>query len=378
MSLQTYALSDCLRKLKTDPSEQVFFGSDQFGFSVREFYEGKSCGVTLVTLRCHNKSICVLPTRGLGIWRAFVGDVRFGWDSPVNGPVHPHWVNLAEPDGMGWLDGFDELLVRCGLMNNGAPEFDANGGLIWPLHGSVANLPATDVMVEMDDEKQQISISGTVHETRFHFHNLEMKARISISGQSNEIEIVDSVTNRSNRPCSFQMLYHFNFGPPLLEEGSQVFAPVSQIEPRDEWANQALLNWSTFRASDPDFREEVFFLQLVGDELGNSLALLVNRQQDLGVCVRFNLKQLPYFTLWKNTVGLRDGYVTGLEPGTNYPNPRSVEEQAGRVVHLATSETFTMRCSLAMLTKVADIANTIAVIESMTPQQIIPGSDGSA
>jgi hypothetical protein len=29
---------------------------------------------------------------------------------------------------------------------------------------------------------------------------------------------------------------------------------------------------------------------------------------------------------------LRDGYVTGLEPGTNYPNPRPFEQARGRVV----------------------------------------------
>ncbi|MFM8826111.1 MAG: DUF4432 family protein, partial [Actinomycetota bacterium] len=37
----------------------------------------------------------------------------------------------------------------------------------------------------------------------------------------------------------------------------------------------------------------------------------------------------------KNQGGLADGYVTGLEPGTNYPNPRSFEETQGRVVPLA-------------------------------------------
>ena len=44
---------------------------------------------------------------------------------------------------------------------------------------------------------------------------------------------------------------------------------------------------------------------------------------------------LPYFSLWKNQAGLADGYVTGFEPGTNFPNPRSFEESQGRVVPLA-------------------------------------------
>ena len=38
-----------------------------------------------------------------------------------DGPVHPGLVNLAAGGGLGWLDGFDELMARCGLENNGAP-----------------------------------------------------------------------------------------------------------------------------------------------------------------------------------------------------------------------------------------------------------------
>ena len=38
---------------------------------------------------------------------------------------------MGEPSGLGWLDGFDELLVRCGLESNGAPEFDADGRVVY-------------------------------------------------------------------------------------------------------------------------------------------------------------------------------------------------------------------------------------------------------
>ena len=63
----------------------------------------------------------------------------------MRGPVHPKFVPLAEPSGVGWLDGFDELLCRCGLVSNGAPEFDERGQLRYGLHGRIANLPARKV-----------------------------------------------------------------------------------------------------------------------------------------------------------------------------------------------------------------------------------------
>ena len=43
------------------------------------------------------------------------------------------------------------------------------------------------------------------------------------------------------------------------------------------------------------------------------------------------------------TQPLADGYVTGLEPGTNFPNFRAYERQQGRVIRLAPGETYTAR-----------------------------------
>ena len=95
--------------------------------------------------------LLVIPTRGMGIWKAIVGDETLGWRSPVRGPVHPQFVPLFDPSGLGWLEGFDELLVRCGLESNGAPEFDQQGRLLYPLHGRIANRPAHHVEVTVDD-----------------------------------------------------------------------------------------------------------------------------------------------------------------------------------------------------------------------------------
>ena len=44
---------------------------------------------------------------------------------------------------------------------------------------------------------------------------------------------------------------------------------------------------------------------------------------------------MPFSTLWKNTAAEKDGYVSGLEPGTNFPNNRRIERKFGRVPKLA-------------------------------------------
>src|SRR5580704_12958248 len=81
-------------------------------------------GVDLVEVHNGALSLSLLPTRGMGIWR---GDYRgqfLGWHAPVKGPVHPKFVDLDMRHGLGWLTGFDEMLCRCGLSNNGPPGED--------------------------------------------------------------------------------------------------------------------------------------------------------------------------------------------------------------------------------------------------------------
>ena len=110
----------------------------------------------------------------MGIWHARLGDVHLGWQSPVKGPVHPAFVRLDEASGMGWLDGFDELLVRCGLESNGAPEFNDNGTLRYGLHGKIANRPAHKVEVTIDGDSGQITVLGVVDEARLFGNKLRM------------------------------------------------------------------------------------------------------------------------------------------------------------------------------------------------------------
>jgi hypothetical protein len=362
MPLQTYLLSECLRHAKQ--TGEHFFGSANLGFEVVELSEGRSAGVQMVTLLSGDQSATVLPTRGLGIWRADCSGVRFGWNSPVDGPVHPNWVNLGVPSGLGWLDGFDELLVRCGLVSNGAPEFSVDGSLKWPLHGRIANLPAKDVRIEVDDQARTVAAQGTVIESRFLFYNWALHSRIEVVEDSPEIRIIDRVENRSDRPDSFQLLYHCNFGPPLLEAGSQLFVSTEEPVPRDPRAAEGLAEWRNYSGPDAQFSEQVYFLRLAQDHRGESLAMLANRKQNLGVYLRYDAANLPCFTLWKNTAGMSDGYVTGLEPGTNFPNRRSDEELAGRVVSALPGELVTFQCTIGMLVGDEAVRRTIQRIHS--------------
>lgn len=277
----------------------------------------------------------VLPTRGMSLWRANIDGLDLGWRSPVDGPVHPQWVPLSEPSGLGWLDGFDELLVRCGLRSFGAPDFDAESGrLLFPLHGRIGNLPADNLELEIDAPHSLLHVRGHVAESRFLQVNLHLEAGYTFAIGSPTIEIHDRVRNGSDQPADAQLLYHINVGAPLLGEGAKLSLPAKRIVARDAHAADDLKDWAVYAGPQAGYVEQVYFSQPLADADGWATAMLASPKGDSAFAVHYDVETLPFFSQWKNTVGQHDGYVTGLEPGTGFPNPHSFEKQKGRVVKI--------------------------------------------
>lgn len=341
---------------------------------------GLSDGVEMLTVENGDLQIRLLPTRGMSIWDMTFGERRIGWKSPVNGPVHPAYVDLGEPSGLGWLDGFDELLVRCGLESNGAPEFAENGALLYPLHGRIGNKPAESTRFTIDPDTQEITVMGFVREARFHFGKLRMTTTLKTRAGEKGFRIHDEIKNLSESPAEMQLLYHVNFGDPLLDAGSRVVAPIKTIVPRNARAAEGIGNWSSYEAPQPGFEEQVYFFELLAGDDGKTQAMLKNAHATEGALLKFNKQQLPCFTVWKNTTSLSDGYVTGIEPGTNFPNPRTYEGEQGRIVKLGPKGSFGFDFELAYLSDAAEVEAAEAAIARLQgdtePQVYAEPQDG--
>ena len=321
-------------------------------FAIRKHrLRGGLCdGVDVVELDSGAMRCTVVPTRGMGLWRAQVGDLRLGWQSPVRGPVHPKFVNLYEDGGLGWLDGFDELMCRCGLESNGGPVYDEQGRLLYALHGRIANSPAHLVAAAFDPEQREISLMGQVDETRLFHNKLRLTSTVIMPLGEPRLKIVDTVTNLSAEPGELQLLYHTNFGSPLLESGSKLLAPAKMVIPQTSRAAEGVAEWDVYGPPESGYSEMVNFLELLGDGNGNTEVLLKNARSDTGVSLLFNTRQLPTFTQWKSTQAIEDGYVTGLEPGVNLSNPRTFEKAQGRVIELAGGESRSFELEIAVHT----------------------------
>lgn len=310
---------------------------------------GRREGVQLVELTNGRISLSIIPTRGMGLWKAHHGNLKIGWDSPVkDGPVNPAFVNQSALGGLGWLEGFDEMMVRCGLTQNGPPSPVTEPFGIG-LHGLIANRPAHYLAVH--DEPDRLIVEGHVDETCLFGYHLRLITRITLVKDSARLEVEDEIVNLGDGVADLQLLYHWNFGQPWLEGGAQFMAPAHEIVPRDKTAQAGIHSYDIYDEPTVGYAEQAFFFVMKSDpESHKTVVMLKNAAGDKGLALHYDVRHLPCFTLWKNTAGLKNGYVTGLEPATNYPNPKAFEQEQGRVIRLLPEGRHLAVTSLEVLT----------------------------
>ena len=299
-------------------SEQLGVKLDKpFSITMRTLHGGRQEGVSLIDIDNGTMKLTLVPTRGMNVLHAQVGDARMGWDSPVKEVVNPAFIELNGRGGLGWLEGFNELVTRCGYEWVGHPGMD-NGELL-TLHGRAANIPASKVTVHIDEAPPYaIHVRGELKEQAFKKVDFTVQTELVTEPGATRFVLNDTLTNNGDYPKEYQALYHSNFSTPFLEEGARFAAAVKQVSPFNDKAKADLGDWQAYRAPTKDYDETVYNVVPYGDAKGDTLTVLHNKAGSLGVAVGFNVQQLPVFSLWKNTDTQGQGYVTGLEPGTSF------------------------------------------------------------
>ncbi|UCF35819.1 MAG: aldose 1-epimerase family protein [Acidobacteriota bacterium] len=334
---------------------------------------GKQQGVDLITLNNGEIECRICPTRGMGLIDAWRGPVRLGWDSPVGEIVHPSFVNLESRGGLGWLEGFNEWVVRCGLESAGAPgrdRFITNQGdeaeMNLTLHGKIANIPASEVEILVQcAPPYRIRVIGRVFEWMLFGPKLELRTEVWTTPGSNILHLEDTVTNRGSHNQEFQLIYHCNHGTPLLEDGARFLAPVQRVFPINPHAARKVDRYDLFEAARTGFVEEVYCLEPIGDSEGKTTVMLRNHKGNRAAAMRYRVSELPCLTLWKNTAAEEDGYVAGLEPGTGFPYNRSIERRFGRVPILAGGESRSFRIDFLLLDSTSEVDETARLISAV-------------
>jgi hypothetical protein len=298
--------------------------------------DGKADGVRAVEVSTGaGLSFTVLPGRGMDIPFATWKGTPLGFFSGT-GITSPAYY--SEP-GLEWRRGFYAgLLTTCGIANAGAPSVDR--GKAFGLHGRVANAAAENLSTDQDWEGDEfvIRLKGTMREAEAMVENLALTRRIETRLGARGFRLHDTITNRGFSPEPLMLLYHWNFGFPLLSTTARLVAPARKSEARDEQArkDRGVEDCFTFPEPVHDYQEKVFFHELADGPDGHTFSALVNKDIDggpLAVVLRWSRKELSTFTEWKMP---RQGfYVLGMEPGTMTPVGRGVLREQGKLPFLA-------------------------------------------
>jgi hypothetical protein len=66
------------------------------------------------------------------------------------------------------------------------------------------------------------------------------------------LTVEDTIENLSATPQEFQVLYHANFGKPILGDGAEVVAPALRVAPRDPRAAEGgVAGWNRYGPPPP-------------------------------------------------------------------------------------------------------------------------------
>jgi galactose mutarotase-like enzyme len=275
----------------------------------------------------------ILPDRAMDISLASYKGINLVYLT-CNGETHPAYY---EPEGIGWLRTFAAgLLTTCGLTYLGSPCEDEGEQL--GLHGRISTTPARQFsdLSEWDGEKYCIKVRGIIEEGFIFGYKLKLEREISSVLGENTIHIHDKITNFGSKPSPLTILYHLNFGYPLLSEDTELFIEPLETIPRDPDAVPGLKEFRSFIKPQPDYKEQVFYHKMKGNNSGEAEVTIRNLKIKTAVTIKFNINQLPYVTQWK-MMGNGE-YVLGIEPCNIPCKSRSVLRKDNVLPFLQQSE----------------------------------------
>lgn len=296
----------------------------------------------------------VLPDRGMDISAASYKGSNLVYLTP-NGEVHPAYY---EPQGAGWLRIFGGgLLTTCGLTTIGAPGCDGDEDL--GLHGRYAAIPARQVCdrSRWDGDDYVLEASGITEESQLFGDKLRLTRTISSCAGAKTLVIHDVGENYGYKPSPFTILYHINFGFPLLDAASRAVIGAAESRPFNDRSARGLAEMRAFSDPVAGYEEQNFLHRMAVDAAGYAYAAMINPKlgEGLGVYIKFDQGALPYLNEWK-MMGEGD-YVAALEPCNAPCENRGALRQQGLLPFLAPSEVQEIRVEIGVLEGAAEIHN---------------------
>jgi len=218
----------------------------------------------------------------------------------------------------GLMCGF---MFTCGLSNAGARcEID---GESFPFHGKIRSAPAESLSYGVNPELTLFA-EGIMREALLQGRNLSLKRRIETMYLQPSFSIHDTITNEGYRLEPVMMIYHINFGWPLLDDNTVIAIPT--------------LTPLSNRFGPPFDRSEEIVTphDAIADEEGYVICRVENSSLGIGAMVKYKKENLPYLGEWRCVAS--GDYVLGIEPGLCGVDGRKSMLESGSIRELKAGE----------------------------------------
>jgi hypothetical protein len=298
-----------------------------------QYQNGRQHGVKAADVRTGSGlNFTVLLDRSIDIAYADYCGKPLSWVCK-NGIVAPQYF---ENGGIGFLRTFSGgLTTTVGLTQAGEPGID--GDEVLGIHGRISHIPAETYSVHEDWEGDEyvMRIRGQMRETCLYAENMVLKREITCKLGESVISIKDTVENQGYNDTPFMLLYHVNFGYPVVSEHSRLYSSAERVEPWNDAAKTGNGKYDRFERPQKGYQFQNFTHYMPRDK---DLVLLgiVNEELSFGGYLEYSPKEMPCFNEWK-MMGQQD-YVVGLEPGINIPEGRLQARENNRLAMLKPGE----------------------------------------
>jgi hypothetical protein len=316
------------------------------GVELLRHEEGHARGVRSIRVRTGTGLVfTVLPDRGLDLGPAEYRGAGLCW-LPPKGLAGP-WYYEGDLDPHAWLRvGLGGLCNTAGLVSIGVPQevdtssfgFTQRLSARYGTHDRVAVTPASRFSFDeaWEGDRCTLRVEGVVRQDIAYGESLSLTRRYETELGSSSVRLIDTVSNDGWFDTPHQLLYHFNLGYPLVDEGAELLASVEEEPESLGYAvtgDARPVDWRSVTPPQPGFAFDGYVVRMKIGADGRSAVALVNRRLrgGLGFYLRYDASTLPAYLAWRM---MREGlYAVGLEPATNpFGSPEELIAQGFPVV----------------------------------------------
>ena len=298
------------------------------------FNDGPARGIRAFDLRNgKGLELTVAADRGLDIPYLSYKGVNIGLLNKV-GLRSPY---LFQKEGAsGFLRQFyGGMLTTCGITHAGGAGVDQGKDL--GLHGPYDNTPAANVAAQTlyDGDDMLLRVTGEVRESEVFAENMVLHRTLTVETERNRLHIRDVVENQGFATEPVMLVYHINFGYPMLDAGAKIYTTAGKVAPRTDFAAEGMHNYNVMEEPGIGREEQCYYHTEPAD--GEAFAMLHNEQLGIAVIVHYDKAVFPLLCEWKC---MRAGeYALGLEPTTCGVVNRSEVRANGTLTYLNAGET---------------------------------------